>query len=156
MTIDEVIESLKTATEGSAELDLLCMKALGEAPEESEVVGGMPCFGPRGDWRIDCPSMPCTCKGDHIGGIIQRTRSLDSTEKIKGEWTSMVQRSWPKHNGWTVGIGGSILKIRGEHKSLAVARTIAVLREFQRFNFPRQDPCPADKEIQLKGNNNED
>lgn len=155
MSIDDVIELLNEATEGSAELDLLCMKALGDAPEKAVVVGGMPGFGPGGDWRLDCPSTPCTCKGDHLGGIIPRTRSLDATESLAGidEWTGMIQQKWPETPGWTVVIGGSIListssvnpndskidiypvlghQIVGVHKSLPIARTIAVLRAHQR------------------------
>lgn len=155
MSIDDVIKSLELSEVGSAELDVSCMIAMGEAREDLVALTCKYLGLPDGSWwsgrdeKLEC------CLNFYARAIIPRTRSLDATEKIKGEWTSMAQRSWPKHNGWTVGIDGSILKIRGDHRSLTIARTIAVLREFQRINFPLQDPLSADKEIQLKGNNDD-
>ena len=122
MEISKLIQYLKSVDQGSSEIDIMCMKVFEEAPDDAIVAGK--------HWLLPCGHvMPCACQYGRIGIIIQRTRLIDTTEDISGCWTSLVRESWPTNFEWTARIGGPISQIKGIHKSLPIARTIAILRQ---------------------------
>ena len=121
MTIDELIDALQNAKEGSAELDLMCMKFMGEAPEGAYLAT-------HGMWWCMFKSV----YDKDVGSVKQRTSAHWGEHYYPNiNWTSMSKKGFPKIDEWTAEINGPYSGLKGVHESLPIAMTIAALREYK-------------------------
>lgn len=121
MKIDDLIGVLQRAKEGSAILDLLYMKIIGEAPEDAE---------PTTNGMLWCVFH--SILDNAVGTIKPRTSRYWFAEYYyDNNWTSMSKKGFPKIDEWTAEINGPNSGLIGVHKYLSIAMTIAALREYK-------------------------
>ena len=157
--MDDLIQRLKLAGKGTPELNLAVMKVLGLIPENSTFLPDS-----KGIWvsglnlshyeakMITNTECQVNYASDKTGAVAWYTDSLDGTENMLPEgwgWSDMLAGNKPVHyfQGWKACVKNKNNEVVfAVHESLAIARTIAVLKAFQKDEDDKSPLKPIDVE----------